>query len=86
VGEPAFDLYDQRLFLLVADDDTLQNSLRHELVLGLRRGALLRGDGHDASDVAAYDAHARGVLQLPARLLKAQVELLLLSLSASSLS
>src|ERR1700683_3641287 len=50
------------------------------LVLGLRRGALLRGDGHDASDIAAYDAPPRAVLQLPACLLKAQVELLLLEL------
>src|SRR6202161_10288 len=50
------------------------------LVLRLCRGALLRSDGHDASDVAAYDAHPRSVLQLPARLLKAQVELLLLEL------
>src|ERR1700734_4345001 len=50
------------------------------LVLGLRRSALLRGDGHDAGDITAHDTHPRSVLQLPARLLKAQVELLLLKL------
>src|ERR1700727_3470398 len=50
------------------------------LVLGLRRDALLRGYGHDAGDITAHDAHPRSVLQLPARLLKAQVELLLLEL------
>ena len=43
-------------------------------------GALLGGDGHDAGDITAHDAHTRGVLQLPARLLKAQIELLLLEL------
>jgi hypothetical protein len=38
------------------------------------RRALLGGDGHDAGDITAHDAHPRSVLQLPARLLKAQVE------------
>src|SRR5580704_7038994 len=50
------------------------------LVLGLRRDTLLRSDGHDARDITSHNAHPRGVLQLPARLLKAQVELLLLEL------
>src|SRR5258707_12110905 len=50
------------------------------LVLGLRAGALLGGDGHDAGDITTHDAHPRGVLQLPACLLKAQIELLLLEL------
>src|ERR1700760_1389106 len=50
------------------------------LVLGLRGRAFLGGDGHHAGDVTANDAHPRSVLQLPTRLLKAQVELLLLQL------
>jgi hypothetical protein len=29
MGEAALDLYDERLLLLVADHDALQNSLRH---------------------------------------------------------
>ena len=49
------------------------------LLLGLGGSALLRGD-HDAGDVATHDTHARGVLQLTARLLESQVELLLLEL------
>src|SRR5271165_3473117 len=78
MGEASLDLHDQRLFLLVADDDALQNSLRHvSSVLGLGGGALLRGDGFDARNVATDDAHARGVLELSARLLETQVEPLL---------
>src|SRR5664279_4255132 len=60
------------------------------LLLGLRRdvglhdrlgaGTLLRGDRLHARDVAADDAHARGVLELTGGALEAQVELLLLEL------
>src|SRR6516164_311223 len=50
------------------------------LVLGLGGGASLRGDGQNAGNVAPHDPHTRGVLKLSARLLKSQVELLLLKL------
>src|SRR4030095_13276741 len=42
--------------------------------------ALLGGDGLDARDVAAHDAHAAGILELSRCALEAQVELLLLEL------
>src|SRR5579872_3058098 len=48
--------------------------------LGLLRRGLLGQDGLDARDVAPDDADARGVLELTARALEAQVELLLLQL------
>src|SRR5450631_4610926 len=53
---------------------------RHRRDVRHRSGALLRGDGFQARDVAADDAHARGVLQLPGGALETQVELLLLEL------
>src|SRR6478609_1514404 len=43
-------------------------------------GALLRRNGFHPRDVAANDAHARGILELARGTLEAQIELLLLEL------
>src|ERR1019366_5902900 len=51
-----------------------RRNLRH------RSGALLRGNGLQARDVAADNAHARGILELTGGALETQVELLLLEL------
>src|ERR1019366_9460357 len=51
-----------------------RRNLRH------RSGALLRGDGFQARNVAADNAHARGILELAGGALETQVELLLLEL------
>ena len=83
--ETALDLHDDGLFLLVADDDALENALRHILepvfspcVEPTSRFAALAADRLDPRDVAADTAHPRGVFELPGGALKAQVELLLL--------
>src|ERR1039458_9326907 len=61
----------------------LLRRLRHSVGFARRlrpAGALLRGDRLHARDVAANNAHARGVLELAGGALEAQVELLLLQL------
>jgi hypothetical protein len=81
VREPALYLHDNRLVLLVADDDALQYPLWHRAPLKpCFRRALLRSDRLDPGNVAAHLADARGLLQLPGRPLEAQVELLFLEI------
>src|SRR3954471_13200809 len=79
--EAPLDLHDDGLVLFVADDDALQLPLRHvEFLLSLGFAKLLAKllalHRPHPSDVLADLAHARSVLKLARRALKAQVELL----------
>ncbi len=80
VRETALNANYDSLLVLVANDNALQNALRH-VILPLRlcfvppSGAAMR---LDAGDVLADFVDARGLLELAGCLLEAQVELLLL--------
>src|SRR5215831_10923067 len=80
MGEAAIDAHHHRLGLLVADDHALKGTFRHRENPLLLLGALLRGDGLDAGDVATGLPHPRRVLQLPGGALEPQIEALLLQI------
>jgi hypothetical protein len=76
--EATLDFHDDRLVLLVADHDALENPFRHARYILWLGTAPLAGNRFCPRDIAPYDTHPRRILKLTRRPLKAQIELLLL--------
>src|ERR1700733_14987835 len=71
--ETALALHDDGLVLLIADDDTLQDTFRHFISILFVAVAARSCDGLRPRYVAPHDPHAGRILQLSSRPLKAQI-------------